>query len=534
MKRLFAKLNARHPGPSDNAEIFNPDELPLGWGSDGGLEAPLCQEIIQQLGEGCTFHLDMLCQALDLTSAVLLWGGPTPGQLSLYRAATQRKDLEAGPFVLGAGVTGAVLKSNEELSVAPMRPASPTLPYYATNQGVGSCMVIRLPLPQSTSQLHDLALLCVDRKAPDSWTEQERRLIHATAGRLAIDIKQARTLYASDRERHAYRRAFEGLQKLNSALGLKSAFKATSMAIRSVVPADFIAISLVEKSRHRLVYVEGENADQLQGETFPRDQGLVGQVLKYAATLPEDADYSGTSPVFSAAHLFAEYRSLMILPLLQDEGPPVGALIVAARAPDVFSRTCRKILELMAAQVAIKIDLAHSHEQLNRMATIDSLTGIANRRAYQKGFEAMLDRAKRRHGALYLVLCDIDHFKQINDNYGHPFGDEVLRQVARLFEAVVRAVDLAARTGGEEFAILLEDADRLGAMKVAERLRGLVEELQLSYLGQRVAVTISLGIAAFPKDGDSVERLVSCADKALYQAKKAGRNRTVVWGDPPR
>ena len=137
--------------------------------------------------------------------------------------------------------------------------------------------------------------------------------------------------------------------------------------------------------------------------------------------------------------------------------------------------------------------------------------------------------ARRRSGSLFLILCDIDHFKSINDRFGHPFGDEVLRQVAKLFDRVVRSVDLAARTGGEEFAIVLEDADKHGAWKVAERLRGLVNDLSLQCGAQSVQVSISLGIAAFPLDANSMDKLVSCADQALYQAKNAGRNRTVVW-----
>ena len=129
------------------------------------------------------------------------------------------------------------------------------------------------------------------------------------------------------------------------------------------------------------------------------------------------------------------------------------------------------------------------------------------------------------------ILCDIDHFKKINDSFGHPVGDEVLRQVSKLFDRVVRAVDLAARTGGEEFAILLEDADEDGAWKVAERLRRLVEGMELIVQGKRVAVSISLGISAFPRDANSIEKLVSWADQALYHAKGAGRNRSVLWNE---
>ncbi len=532
MKNWFSRIvkqTATPPIAECVEKCFN--ALPLAYEQGGQVAVPNRQSIVEQLQQDCQRQLELLRISLQLKTAALLWSGPAADQLSLYACSSAFAALNFGPYPLGVGMTG-ILKERNELLLAPVRQHSPAIPYYPNNLGVGSFMAVRLFLPGNAAcQPDGLGILCVDRELPERWTEAEQRLVELTAEQLLANVNRARQLIVSDRERHAYRRAFDGLRKLNSSLGLQSAFTAIAEAIRSIVPADFLAISLAEGEQHRIAYVEGEQAALLAGQSFPIGQGVVGQTLKYARTFPEDADYRGTLPVFSEAHLFAEYRSLMIVPLCQKDGPTIGALIVAARQVDAFSRTCREILELVATQIAIKIDLASSHEQINRMATVDTLTGISNRRAYQCGFEAMLDRAERRSGALYLVLCDIDHFKRINDGFGHPAGDEVLRQVAKLFARVVRSVDLAARTGGEEFAILLEDADGNGAWKVAERLRKLVEGLELIFLGKRAAVTISLGIAAFPQDADSLEGLVNCADRALYHAKECGRNRSVLWDE---
>jgi diguanylate cyclase (GGDEF)-like protein len=506
-------------------------DLPLVSAQIGTAAVPNRQAIVVQLQQDCQRQLELLRLALQLKTAALLWLGPASDQLSLYACSSQSEKLTSGPYQLGVGITGG-LKECSELLLAPVREHSPAIPYYASNKGIGSLMALRLSLPGTDGYLADsLGILCVDREAAERWTETEQSLVSMTAAQLLSNVNRARQLFVCDRDRHAYLRAFHGVRKLNASLGLQSAFEAAAEAIRSVVPADFLAISLVEGGQHRVAYAEGEKAEMLAGQAFLLDQGLVGQVLKYVRTLPENADYRGTSPIFSDAHLFADYRSLMIVPLCQGNGLASGALTVAARQAEAFSRTCREVLELVATQIAIKIDLANSHEQINRLATIDALTGIANRRAYQRGFEAMLDRAKRRSGSLYLILCDIDHFKNINDSFGHPVGDEVLRQVSKLFERVVRAVDLAARIGGEEFAILLEDADEDGARMVAERLRKLVAGLELLFAGNRAAVTLSLGISAFPQDASSIENLVSCADRALYHAKNCGRNRSVLWNE---
>lgn len=504
-------------------------ELPFACEHSSGVAVPNRQKILRQLHTSCQRQLQMLRQALDLNSAVILWSGPGMNQLSLYAFASRYEELNKGPFECGTGVTG-VLKEQDQLTLVPVNDYSPAIPYYRNHENVGGFMAVKLLVAASSGCQEDgIGLLCVDRSGRTPWSEAEQTLICEAAEQLTGDVAMARQLFVYDRERHAYRRAFDGLRKLNSALGLDSTFAATADAIKTIVPADFIAISLVNKDQHQVSYVQGDNAEKLAEQAFPLDQGLVGQVIKYRRTLPDNADYHGTSPVFSPAHLFADYRSLMVLPLLQDSGPVIGAMTVAAKRADMFTLTCREMLELVATQVVIKIQLAKSHEQLNRMATIDELTGIANRRAYQCGFEAMLDRANRRSGSLFLILCDIDHFKRINDRFGHPFGDLVLQQVAKLFDRVVRSNDLAARTGGEEFAILLEDTDMQGAWKVAERVRTLVSELRLQFGNTPVPVTISLGIAAFPQDAERMELLVSYADRALYRAKEEGRNRTVIW-----
>nr|WP_224747068.1 GGDEF domain-containing protein [Pelovirga terrestris] len=189
---------------------------------------------------------------------------------------------------------------------------------------------------------------------------------------------------------------------------------------------------------------------------------------------------------------------------------------------------------MISAQVAIKVELAGSHEQINQLTVTDGLTGIANRRAFERALEVMHQRALRRESAFSLIICDIDLFKKINDTCGHPFGDQVIRQVAAEMKAVVRSGDLAARIGGEEFAVLLEDTDSKGAAEVAERLRDRVEKKQLRHQGVLWPVTISIGVAAFPGDTGDTEKLINYADQALYRAKESGRNRTVVWSDAIR
>ena len=162
---------------------------------------------------------------------------------------------------------------------------------------------------------------------------------------------------------------------------------------------------------------------------------------------------------------------------------------------------------------------------LERLATTDHLTGLLNRRAFLEASEKELRRAYRYGQSLSLLMLDIDHFKRINDTYGHPAGDEVLRRVAAACRQALRDEDLTGRLGGEEFAVTLVQAPLRSARTVAERLRKAIGELAIELDGKTLGVTVSIGVAECGSGIVSIEKLISVADEGLYSAKHLGRNR---------
>ena len=164
-------------------------------------------------------------------------------------------------------------------------------------------------------------------------------------------------------------------------------------------------------------------------------------------------------------------------------------------------------------------------EAARQAAVCDHLTGMGNRRAFFDAAETELRRWRRLPRPLSLLLIDLDHFKQVNDRHGHPVGDAVLRHMARLMGATFRQIDVVARIGGEEFAVLLPAADLASAQRVAERLRCALEAQPAATDAGPVRCTVSIGIATMDEAIPSVDVLLKRADDALYAAKHSGRNR---------
>jgi diguanylate cyclase (GGDEF)-like protein len=170
--------------------------------------------------------------------------------------------------------------------------------------------------------------------------------------------------------------------------------------------------------------------------------------------------------------------------------------------------------------------LEAAQKDLMRQARTDYLTGVANRQHFMETAERIWERTQRRGGVLSVLMIDIDHFKRVNDTYGHLAGDEVLREFAVVCNDVLRPTDMLGRLGGEEFAVILPDADLRGALEAAERLRAAVAEKEVAVDGAAVGVTVSIGAAELRSNADRLDAALARADAALYAAKQEGRNRT--------
>ena len=183
------------------------------------------------------------------------------------------------------------------------------------------------------------------------------------------------------------------------------------------------------------------------------------------------------------------------------------------------------ILLLVAGLLVALLRLKREHQRVMHLSQVDELTGLGNRRYLLNFTDSLCQQSQRNQRPLSLALLDIDHFKQVNDIFGHPAGDRVLQAFARTLQGEIRGADVLARMGGEEFCVLMPDTDADGARELAERVRTAVASLTHQELGSATSITVSLGVATGCQSGLDFKHLYARADQALYQAKSKGRNR---------
>ncbi|HET7621233.1 MAG TPA: sensor domain-containing diguanylate cyclase [Gemmatimonadaceae bacterium] len=232
-------------------------------------------------------------------------------------------------------------------------------------------------------------------------------------------------------------------------------------------------------------------------------------------------------PVFGPGEPNRKVSSIAVVPLLRD-GRSLGAIAVEGDQESQLTSVEGSLLLLLSSVASVGLESVRQLEEVTARAATDELTGLPNRRMFDERLKQHLAECDRFDQVLSLILCDVDHFKQVNDQHGHRSGDLVLAAIARALGHGIRNIDICARYGGEEFAILLPQTPVERARDVAERLRKTVEALRVPIDGGMISVTASFGVACYPTSGGGRESLFLTADRALYAAKDAGRNKVMI------
>jgi diguanylate cyclase (GGDEF)-like protein len=489
-------------------------------------EQKLSQGSIETIHQQLFYLLELLKKSLSLQTAALLWLDESGEKLKVKELCTESSHVVEAPIPAGTGVLGAILK--DARPVALDAPKLALLPYYGGPADVAAFLGVPV-IEGKTAR----GVLVVDRQIDRAFTDAEVDLLSGSAAQVVRVVQSERVFQAVERSKHEHERFYRASAELNRALTLAEVYDAAIAGARGVCDFDFAAIATYDAARgaHTIRRVVGPWSDTLDGTTHRDPSSMVSMVVKNRLALPAGGEWREREvPLFSHPARVRDLESLLVLPLLVKDDV-VGTFTVAARRPFAFPTDRREMLGVIANQVAISLQNAHMYQVLEEQATTDGLTGLVNHRTFQERFSSMLGRAERHKFPVSLILTDIDHFKKVNDTYGHPVGDEVLRRVAAILAASARKIDIVARYGGEEFAIVLEATDRAGARQLAERIRVDVSQQMFQSSKGPFQATLSLGVASYPDDAAAKEAIIARADQSLYAAKHGGRNQTVCASD---
>ena len=471
-----------------------------------------------------TFNLD---EVLDrILSTVRDYFHMQNGAILLFDRAAQEfyvktsfgHDLETTNLrvPMGAGIVGSAAQLKRAIYVPDV---SKDQRYFETFANTRSELAIPLIVREAVVGVLDFQSEKIngfDRETIDLLT------LFSTQASIAI---QNAELYTREQRRAAQLEAINAISmETRSVLELEKLLPQVCTLVRKYFSADHVAILLLERPKLVIRAHAGVLTPVLDtGWQLPFGEGLSSKALADKKTvLANDVTAAG-----GYVHGFREVKAELCVPLVSF-GERIGVLVLD-NANHPFSADDVPALESVADICAAAIQNAHSFAMAQRMADLDGLTGVFNRRHLEKRLVAEIERLGRYEHSMALLLADLDHFKRINDEFGHMLGDEVLRQAAALMRDHLRKADVVCRYGGEEFAILLPETKGEAARAVAEKLRRRIADH--SFPGVARPVTVSIGVADFPEQGSTRDELVRAADEALYAAKQAGRNRVTLWSE---
>ncbi len=436
-------------------------------------------------------------------------------------------------FAISEGLFSIVMRKKSATTLEPPNGRLPNL-HYLKRHNAHSLIAIPLVIYKEIK-----GLVIIHSAAPNiskRVTENAQALI-TELERLVEFEGQFNDIY---KQKIMYMTLSAAAENFNKVIGLQSVAEVALQAACAISGAEFAAITLrlKENSSDKLydfilscISKYQQHLDII-GKKFAPGGGIVDSVMRHHIPLPEQSLLSPRQVIFSPTITIKELRAIRIYPLLHGQDA-IGTMVVGSAKTAFLSPQAKDMLGIIAEQAATAIINAQLFEQTERMASTDGLTGLLNHRNFQEQFTKVLERAQRNKRSFCLMIADIDHFKSINDKYGHPMGDKVLKRIAECLQNTARKTDIVARYGGEEFAIIMEDTDIIGARRIAERIRANVSKLIFQSTTGPFHCTLSMGISNYPDHQKERQKIINAADEALYQAKNNGRDQVVIYDQAP-
>jgi two-component system cell cycle response regulator len=466
--------------------------------------------------------------ALGNHAIALFWLADDEATIHLRDGRCPAGLLRPGPLSSGDGILGSVLRHGQSVSdtgkLAGVNWYTRAVPVRA----IAAVPVIERVV-DGTGYVR--GVLIADRLEAVPFPERDVVFLEEIATQIARASEAERLVGELHRSKEAQDRLHRAAEELNCVSTMEEVATTAVRLAKQLVPGlDVVALTRVDGAAatrtHVVCAAQGNGAGRIDGLIFDDNDGLVSSVVRLKAPMPPKAP-----GVLERVKLFDEkvggLGSLRVAPLTAGTRV-LGTLVAGASARAIIESEGRQRLDDLATLVAGACSRALALEEVSRLALSDGLTGLANRRQLDILAQHAFRDAVRYVRPISVLMTDVDHFKKVNDTHGHSVGDEVLKSVAAVLREEARAADVVGRYGGEEFVVVLGDTDTKGAVIVAERIRKRLESSEMKTSAGVVRVTLSLGIATYPKHRSTLAELLQAADEALYLAKSQGRNRVVA------
>jgi len=435
-------------------------------------------------------------------------------------------------ILLGEGILGWIAKEKRAVAIADLQNQKEPLDYDDGSVVPHSLLTV----PVLDQDLFE-GLLCIDSLADHAFSGQDEEVLRLMAEEIVTVLTYYREQQRMSQRTRVYAALLEISKSLGSRLDLDHRLEITADSAKEIIDYDRCFIFLVEPGERRLTVKAVKGYDPAVVDyTFALTNGLLSIIVKNRqvllfSQLPSQRAKHKIFP--DGCKISVDCQSFLGLPLIIEDRA-MGVVLFLSEKENAFTTYDRHVLSILCNHVAISIAEAQAHAQVERLAITDGLTGVYNHRRFQERLQEEFVRNARHPEPFSILMIDIDYFKKINDTFGHPAGDAVLKVIAKLLAKMVRKLDVVARYGGEEFVVLLLKTDAMQAWQMAERIRKAIESAPIDWQGQKIDVTVSIGVASQPEDATQREELIGCADKALYSSKRSGRNRSTLFRDLTR